>query len=91
MRSRLTAPFAALLLSSVASAADPAAIDFDRQIRPILSDKCFACHGPDEAARQSGLRLDLRDAALKPADSGTPAIVPARSPDIVATRATGNA
>lgn len=51
-------------------------VDFDRQIRPILSDTCYKCHGPDAAERQAELRLDLRDAALQPAESGKPAIVP---------------
>lgn len=58
------------------SSAPKASIDFDRQIRPILSDTCFKCHGPDAAERQAELRLDLRDAALQVAESGKPAIVP---------------
>ena len=50
-------------------------IDFNRQIRPILSQNCFACHGPDEHDRKAGLRLDDRDAAI--ADrNGVRAIVP---------------
>src|SRR5215471_11347949 len=55
-------------------------LEYNRDVRPILSDNCFQCHGPDSAARQAGLRLDLRDSALKARPNGTP-IVPGRSAD----------
>ncbi|MGC4002313.1 MAG: PSD1 and planctomycete cytochrome C domain-containing protein [Pirellulales bacterium] len=57
-------------------AAEPARLSFNKDIRPILSENCFQCHGPDEATREAGMRLDQRDAALKPTDSGVTPIVP---------------
>ena len=42
-----------------------ATISFSREVRPILSDKCFKCHGPDQAAREGDLRLDRRQDAEK--------------------------
>ncbi len=51
-----------------AGAAEPGRIDFQRQVRPILAAKCFTCHGPDEAAREADLRLDLASDAV--ADRG---------------------
>src|SRR5438552_821185 len=50
-------------------------VDFNRDIRPILSDRCFTCHGPDEAKRKSKMRLDIRDEAFKPAKSGLVPII----------------
>jgi mono/diheme cytochrome c family protein len=52
------------------------AVDFSRDVRPLLAKNCFVCHGADEKHREAGLRLDLRDAALKPLADGKTAIVP---------------
>jgi mono/diheme cytochrome c family protein len=67
----------ALLVAAVVSSlsAHAAPIDFMRQVQPILSENCYACHGPDEASVEAGLRLDRRDLALAGGDSGK-AIVP---------------
>jgi hypothetical protein len=64
-----------LLVAAVPSAADtpakpaPAAkagaIEYNRDVRPILAENCFACHGPDSAARKANLRLDRRDDAIE--------------------------
>src|SRR6516162_11003770 len=53
-----------LILNGVL-AAQVKPVDFQREIRPILSDNCFQCHGPDEKRRMAKLRLDLKDDAAR--------------------------
>src|SRR5215813_60041 len=54
-----------VVFSSSAHADSP--INYTRDIRPILSARCYACHGPDEGKRKAKRRLDVRDAAVKKA------------------------
>tara|TARA_R100000789_G_scaffold24247_1_gene27316 strand:+ start:2495 stop:5677 length:3183 start_codon:yes stop_codon:yes gene_type:complete len=51
-------------------------IDFNQQIRPLLSDRCFACHGPDEEHREGGFRLDVQESAFGHGDSEETILVP---------------
>src|SRR5262245_27262137 len=53
-----------------------AAMGYRHDVLPILSDRCFKCHGPDSATREAGLRLDRADGATAELDSGAKAIVP---------------
>lgn len=54
------------------------AVDFNRDVRPVLAQRCFACHGKDEHARKGGLRLDQPAAAEATGESGLRAIVPGK-------------
>ena len=56
--------------------AKAAMVDYGRDILPILSDKCYHCHGPDEKGRKGKLRLDTREGAFRTKD---PVIIPSRS------------
>ncbi len=76
----LLASIVALALANLASAGEaaqkPGKVEFARDIRPILANHCWSCHGPDEKTRESGLRLDVRDAAIARLKSGNVALVP---------------
>ncbi len=66
---------AILLLTAAANAAE---VSFNGEIRPILADRCFSCHGPDSAARKADLRLDQEDAAKVKTGDGLIPIVPGK-------------
>jgi hypothetical protein len=84
--------FVTLLLSSASVAfGQPNPLEYNRDIRPILAENCFACHGADSAARQSDLRIDRREDAIEygaivpesPADSELIARILTDDPDLV--------
>jgi hypothetical protein len=70
----------AVLLAPLSPAhADGRRVDYNRDIRPLFSDLCYKCHGPDEAERKAGLRLDTPEGMVAKLDTGVPAIVPGKS------------
>ena len=80
MRFSLSAPLS-LIFFTITIAVTPVfaqQVDFNRDVRPIISNRCLASHGPDDAEREAGLRLDDRDVATKILDSGHAAIVPGK-------------
>lgn len=56
-----------LFIASISVAAEPSRVDYIRDVRPILANSCYACHGPDDKQRKGKLRLDVREESIKKA------------------------
>jgi len=78
MRFSFSTPLSLLFFAIAVTPVVAQQVDFNRDVRPIISNRCLACHGPDDAKRQAGLRLDDYDIATKILESGQAAIVPGK-------------
>ena len=76
MHRRLIGIFVLLATCGVQAAEEK--VDFNRDVRPILSENCYFCHGPDKDNRKSGLRLDTKEGSLEKLQDGSFAIVPGK-------------
>jgi len=65
-----------MFAASAVLASDALPVDYNRDVRPILSNYCYPCHGPDEQQRKAGLRFDVKENAFAELESGDVAIVP---------------
>ena len=57
----------------------PKTVQFNRDIRPILADNCYSCHGPDKDKRKAGLRLDTKDGLFTAIKGDIPPVIPAQA------------
>src|SRR6185503_16378297 len=69
---------ATILVSAALAPGAESKIGFNREVRPILSDNCFACHGPDNNKRKAGLRLDTKEGLFEKTSKHEPAVVPGK-------------
>jgi hypothetical protein len=67
-----------VVLAVAVSAFGQQTVSFNRDIRPIMADTCFRCHGPDSSSRMAGMRLDIREEAIKANRAGRVPIVPGK-------------
>ena len=67
-----------VILAAVQPAAASSFGSFNRDVRPVMSENCFACHGPDANARKAGLRLDTKEGLFEKTPKRGPAVVPGK-------------
>lgn len=91
MKRTLSFAMPMLLATMVFGTADVAAqVDYESQIRPILAEHCWVCHGFDSETREGGLRLDLREGAMRGGESGKAAIVPGKPDESLLVKRTAS-